>query len=796
MTMKAEVLNAFKRINVHRDENGPALHKPLLLLLMLARYLRGEPRLASFAEIDDALGELLRSFHPAGSEHLNTHYPFGKLVNDGIWDVVSQTELKRTSAGHLLRTQLLHEGIQGGLVSEIYNQLAKDRSLILAACNEVAAAFLSEQTQERVFTHLSLPLPCATGQRASESALYQPETEARGDLLALNIADDGQPMIANDAFIAYLNSLHSLQASGANALAESQAVNPFFGDLYEPFALAAPLKELLRDQADHVVILSGHAGDGKSTVALDVYKALRGLDSLEPLTTPLREREPIALGTRAVTIVKDMSELSAEQRQDWLREAFTAGSGSWLIVSNTGPLLNSLREYGKDRGRPEAENDILALLDQPLNAERLEEHALAGFGKPLIILNLSRLDNTELGARLLGRLINHPGWQGCDGCPAQTYCPIGLNRRAVCDAGELAAQRLRWLYRRISAYEQRLTLRQIVAQLAFSLTGGMSCAQAKAAVELGSAGGVAPATDALAEIVFSEGFFGYRAGRPWPDGQGLRAVELAHRSHFGGPVSPELDRLMQSSPGDAWFELPACFHDLAETWRKARKSPSKRAALRRLLLVFGRARPGREAETDRFIDTLLRSPGLRLLDESRQQRRLALSPVDAGKLRDACLDVLREAFSGFTASQFDPRDHELYLTLRRPDRAVIQPTQLVVGSLSFRDFNVDYDPVARLPVLAYRRGRNGPAVELPLSLPLLDYILRRADGELGTALDPIHQAQLDGFQARLLHLDDARSHQEGAITLLRADISGSVDVHRYILDKDTDGKPQRLVKQR
>ena len=104
--------------------------------------------------------------------------------------------------------------------------------------------------------------------------------------------------------------------------------------------------------------------------------------------------------------------------------------------------------------------------------------------------------------------------------------------------------------------------------------------------------------------------------------------------------------------------------------------------------------------------------------------------------------------------------------------------------------------MARLPVLAYRRGRNAPAVELPLSLPLLDYILRRADGELGTALDPIHQAQLDGFQARLLHLDDARSHQEGAITLLRADISGSVDVHRYILDKDADGKPQRLVKQR
>jgi len=170
--------------------------------------------------------------------------------------------------------------------------------------------------------------------------------------------------------------------------------------------------------------------------------------------------------------------------------------------------------------------------------------------------------------------------------------------------------------------------------------------------------------------------------------------------------------------------------------------------------------------------------------------------VEADRLRNACLDVLREAFSGFTASQFDPRDGDLYLTLRRPDRAVVQPTQLVVGNLSFRDFYLDYDPVARLPVLTHRRSRSGPAVQLPLSLPLLDYILRRADGELGTGLDPIHQAQLDGFHARLLNLDDARSHQEGEIALLRADISGSVDVYRYMVDGDMHGNSLRLEKRR
>ncbi|NKN33462.1 hypothetical protein [Marichromatium bheemlicum] len=460
-------------------------------------------------------------------------------------------------------------------------------------------------------------------------------------------------------------------------------------------------------------------------------------------------------------------------------------------------MLHSLRQYAKGRGRPQVEDDILEQLDLPLNAEHLEQHVLDGFEKPLMILNLSRFDNTELGARLLRRLVDHPGWQGCDGCTAyHTPCPIRLNRQALLDVGELAEQRLRWLYRRISEYEQRLTLRQIVAQLAFSLTGGMSCALAKAAIDQSSAEGIARGTEALGDIVFSEGFFGYRGGRPFPDAQGLRAVELAHRMHFGGPVSPVYERRLLAKTAEAWPQLPESLLHLAETWRKSGNSPPRRAALRRMLLLFGRARPGKEDDMNAFVDALLRSPGLRVLDDSRQQGRLAMSRIEVGSRRNACLDVLREAFSGFTASQFGPRDDDLYMTLRRPDRAVVQPTQLVVGSLSFKDFDLDYDPVARLPVLTYRRGRRHAPVELRLSLPLLDYILRRADGELGAALDPIHQAQLDGFQAKLLHLDDARSRQEGEITLLRADISGSVEVYSYILDKDANGKPQRLVMQR
>lgn len=599
-------------------------------------------------------------------------------------------------------------------------------------------------------------------------------------------------MTPNSAFIAYLNSLHNIQASGANALAESQAVNPFFTDIYEPFALAERLKTLFQEPDPRVVVLSGHAGDGKSTVALDLYKALRGLVATEPLKSPLRERELIENGPAPVTIVKDMSELSAEQRRTWLVEAFAPATGSWLIVSNTGPLLTSLSDYAQSKGLDGVEDKILGALDRPLHESNLRAHALEGFPKPLLILNLSRFDNTELGSRVLGRLISHPAWEGCNDCTVQTGCPIALNHRALKEAGTLLEDRVRWLYRRISEYDQRLTLRQIVAQLAFGLTGGMGCDAAKAYVEASAASGAARGTSPLAEIVFSEGFFGYQAGRPSPIALGLRAVLLLHQTHIGGPVSPDFDRVMQEHPAADWAKLPEALAHLAQTWRAATNSPLKRAALRRLLLLFGRHRPKCEGAGDLFIDAMLRSPGLRLLDESRRLQRLALEPVDERDLLGACLDVLREAFSGFTASQFHKRDDQLFLTLRRPDRAVVQPTQMVLGSLAFRDFGLEYDPEEKAPVLFYQRGRGNERVTLNLSLPLLDYILRRSEGELGASLAPIHRAQLDSFHAKLLKLEDALPSRAGDITLLRADISGEVNAYHYLLSQD--GK--KLVRQR
>jgi hypothetical protein len=589
--------------------------------------------------------------------------------------------------------------------------------------------------------------------------------------------------INQNGFIAYLNSMHNLKASGANALAESQAINPYFGELYEPFPLIDRLVGALTDNVQRVVVLTGHAGDGKSTVALDVVKKLRNLPQKAPLNDPLNEREDISGPDGPITIVKDMSELSAKHRQKWLGQAFSE-PGNWLIISNTGPLLHSLSDYAREAGfDQDIESEVLKRLDQSLGNGSLDKHRLDVFGKELMILNLTRLDNVELGAKILTKLVEHSAWRECDGCSAEQDCPLQLNRKALHDAGPVAEERVRWIYQRLSAYEQRLTLRQIVAQLAFGLTGGMSCNEAHQQVVTSKEEGQDQGSVGLERILFSEGFFGYRAGKPWPQAEGLHAVSLVRRVTFGAPVGVDFERRLSSVAGIGWAVLPSSLSWLDCHWRQRAAEAAGvrwRFALRRMAYLFGDVAQDNDQSASVFLDSFLQSPSLREFDHWQKAEKLTLSRTEANRLRTSCLRVLLEVFSGFSASQFQTRQDTLYLTLRRPDLAVVQPTQLVIETLPFRDFDLYFDSARRVPILSFDRG----GAELELTLPLLDYIRRRDAGELGNALSPIHQAQLDWFRAELLSVAVDKRRSKDDIELLRAGIDGEVHLHRFFLDKD------------
>jgi hypothetical protein len=766
----------FRSIQVSQASGKPRLNKPLLLLAALARCSRSEARLAT---IDEYERELQSVFEAIGSA--NMLFPFGRLCSDGLWEIPEFATLRKNSSGDLLRSELIERQIVGGFRSSVFDALSASDKFLSEVCQLLLEEYFPSAERSTVLGRLKFGAAVNIAAATPVAYLLAGDPKQLGEEMGEQSQVYGERRSQND-FVGYLNTLHSLGADGSNALAESQAMSDYFAELYEPFDIVQELKQRLTDGEERIVILTGHAGDGKSTVALDVFKALKGLPAAQPLAAPLREREDVPTDSGPVTIVKDMSELSGDQRRAWLRQAFTE-AGSWLIISNTGPLLNSLIDYAKDQSSTDMESRILEALDAPIRDNALDEAGLTDFEKPLQILNLTRLDNVALGARLLAKLVRHSGWQGCEGCDIQTACPLALNRRALLEHLDSTEERVRWLYRRINDYEQRLTLRQILAHLAYGVTGGMGCAQARAAVDKATGSGRERGTSGLRSILFSEGFFGCRDGRPDPQADAFKAIQLLRRADLGGPVAVDVERSFVDDPGGGWAELPQALDHIAAHWSRRAKEPQgwpARAALRRQALIFGRSTPERSAKTRAFFDGMLRSPALRDLESWRQNRLKALTRSEQKQLRVGCLNVLLEVFSGFSGQQFEGATDQLFFTMRRPDRATLQVSQLVTGSVPFKEFEILLDSSGGTAVLRHRPT----AVTLELNLPLLDYIYRRGEGELGNTLAPIHETLLDRFQAELLG-SIGGNVQEDEIAFLKAGVSGDVEAARYFFDENT-----------
>ncbi|MFA0063840.1 hypothetical protein BCS96_09170 [Vibrio breoganii] len=578
----------------------------------------------------------------------------------------------------------------------------------------------------------------------------------------------------SNKYISYLNSLHNISANGANALAESQALSGFFPEVYEPFPIVEHVSELLSCLEGRVVILTGHAGDGKSTVAIDVFKKLHNIPAESKLNSPLKEREEITHAS--VNIVKDMSELSKVQRNKWIQEAF-GEQGNWLIVSNTGPLLESLFDYAEDK-QVQVESLILEALNQPLENITTSEHRIDGFNKELVIINLTRLDNVRLGAKLLTKLVQHSAWSDCNQCEVKSTCPIRKNRDVLNEAVETAEERIRWVYSRLTAYEHRLTLRQILAHISYSITGGEGCERVKTAL-LSDVSSI----DELQDILFSEIFFGLRAGRYNHEAENLHAITILKKANLGAPVGIDFDSRLLTSQGMLWADLPQDLSELKSIWSdkaKDMKAIRWRFALRRLYFMFGKVNSNSGEDANLYLDSFLDSFGVRLFDQWKADGGINITKSKRKKLNELCLNVLLELFTGFSAYQYSS-SNRLYMTLRRKDKNVVQPTQLVVHELSFRDFDIAYDTTASMPILTYK---NGIAV-LPLSLPLFDYIFARHRGEIGSSLSPIYQSQIDGFQSELLRVTEAeRDDTDDELCIIKAGINGDVSIHRYLLDTE------------
>jgi putative restriction endonuclease len=98
MSSGTDLLEQITNLRTGGSTAKPRLHKPLLVALLLARFLKSGLTDASFREIQDELSLLIAKYSPAASNPRPV-YPFWRLQNDGFWRIKDAGNIALHSSG-------------------------------------------------------------------------------------------------------------------------------------------------------------------------------------------------------------------------------------------------------------------------------------------------------------------------------------------------------------------------------------------------------------------------------------------------------------------------------------------------------------------------------------------------------------------------------------------------------------------------------------------------------------------------------------------------------------------------
>ncbi|WP_298067569.1 hypothetical protein [uncultured Mailhella sp.] len=559
-------------------------------------------------------------------------------------------------------------------------------------------------------------------------------------------------------FISYLTTLQRIHGGNENALAEFQAQNPLFARVVAPHPLE---DELVRDlkAGTHSIILTGHAGDGKTTLAFAVYRKLCGIPFEQPLPELGNSRVHFTIDGHKALLIKDLSEQEHHRHEELLKDLLDGQTRS-LLVSNTGALREFFLSQEKDASRHvELESSLLGSLS------REQDDSFSFRGRPFKIYNLALRDNLPLAQTVLSNMLKPELWTQCSACRHQSACPVHFNRMLLADTNSPARQRLFLAYKRLQAYGIRLTMRQLSEHLAYCLTGGLDeqslCRAEILEPHIGSR-----------QHVYNL-FFGGPHARPDSLVGDMAAIRAVHEQRLGAYPLPCVDKkLWHALPTDAKMlglpsqVVPFLQRLLRRGSTQADPSAGAEARLQARRLLYFCARPSGKDLQNRLQQEFLRSPGVVLYAGLHGQTQL-----ETGVKRHllTCLfHVLQEHFTGIHLPT-STRQHSLYITLNRPTPLLRQSVQIVLCSVSWQenfDLRLQNRPDGSPSLLLEGRRNLQGITPLELTVPFLDYVLRRYEGAIGDLPRATFAQQLDTLKAQILR---CMKEDEGAqpIRLLR-----------------------------
>lgn len=530
----------------------------------------------------------------------------------------------------------------------------------------------------------------------------------------------------------------------------------YLDELVENFASTTPLSE----------ILTGTAGDGKTYHCRETWLKLGGQEEAWLKGEKVQRHR---LNSRELVVIKDLSELRADESAELLRQMALDVSDDksgrvYLVAANHGQLLEKLKIASA--------NPAVARMGKVVE-ELLVTGKKSDAGIHLRLRDLSRAPATTILGKIIEQVTQHPGWEGCGSCSAKGMCPISENRRRLTgddDKGLLRA-RLQALVEISEQNGVHFPIRQLLILVTNAILGHpeatdglMTCADVTGIIE--------------DEDVARASIFANLFGENLPARRAERTEVFRKLNGFGigGETSNAADDLLVYGADDP--KLKTLYVELVlndpvyggtKAYTRAQQDYLEsfdpdaqdvflgmlRAQRQRLFFTLPEQH---EAEFDLWDLTVFRYAGLFLkvvgqIREGQTVDRQALPLVMRG---------LNRLFTGVLVQNQD----ELFLatsgSLSQSKRSPLLDEIISVPRRQGEEVALVQSAHGRMAVkVKVSRGQDPPPEELQLTPTRFEFLGRVAEGALPSSFSLECQEDLLAFKARLLAATERRRELDG-----------------------------------
>lgn len=561
----------------------------------------------------------------------------------------------------------------------------------------------------------------------------------------------------NQRYIAYLNSLHNYNAQNSNAYGEKNVGSEFFKEVAVRVGLCSYIEKQLQEKEPHVLILTGHAGDGKTSIMYQVLKDF-GIEfntdeKISDITLP---------NGKKCRCIKDYSELSDDEKKSSLKECVELPSQGCFVfmVSNTGPLINTFEVLFDESKKEEEKMKLIDAMDQ--NTGSICDYQ----DFKISVINVAAVDNTSFAVSFVENLVKDCLWEKCSECDKCAYCHILKNRDLIVKNKQRVLEFIKAHYIWLVEHGTRLTIRSMTEQLAYMITGGVKCDQVVSMEKN--------------KMLFFNLFFGYIGLKSNDRANSILAIRKAKQCGYDKKRLRADEKLLIDCDYQVLFgdEMNSI---LIETHKKDGNIAGWVEFLRRAYIF-----------TNIVTDAVQRTYDSEDIFSKQFERYLRLRNGETKPTKqdtNLIIDALSMIFLGKIA---DNATNDIPITLSKTV-GLTQNVQLVTGFIRTRNMNLvvqnTKDSVFEEENKRYelRLKVDKKTLSNVISLPMLDYFEELRNGVISTNIDPQLSHGVESLKAQLA--EECNDDEGGPVEMIVLQNSRSID---YRLEIGDDYKVRRV----